>query len=98
MEYGYHVVHYAAPTIDLYVVESAGSRPVENYQRFGEVFYDGTESMCSDFLDDLRDEIGGDRVSSCGRESLVVTVGWGKEPPRRQDMTYHSSSRVDKLN
>nr|DAR60764.1 MAG TPA: hypothetical protein [Caudoviricetes sp.] len=95
MEYGYHVVHYAAPTIDMYIVEQAGSHPVANYQRLGEVFYDGTESMCRDFLDDLRDEIGGDRISSYGRESLVVTCGWGANPGRRDGITYHSSAGID---
>ena len=95
MEYGYHVAHYSAPTIDLYVCEQDGALPVQHYQRLGEVFYDGTESMCRDFLDDLADEIGGDRISSCGRESLVVTCGWGKEIPRRSDMAYHSSPRLD---
>ena len=63
MEYGYHVVHYASRTIDMYIVEQAGAMPVANYERLGEVFYDGTEAMCRDFLDDLRDEIGGDRMS-----------------------------------
>lgn len=95
MEYGYHVVHYSAATIDMYIVEPNGARPVENYQRLGEVFYDGTEAMCRDFLDDLHDEIGGDRISSCGRESLVVTVGWGKEVPRRSGATYRSSIELD---
>nr|DAO91486.1 MAG TPA: hypothetical protein [Caudoviricetes sp.] len=95
MEYGYHVVHYAAPTIDLYVCEPAGSRPVAHYERLGEVFYDGTQAMCSDFLDDLWSEIGGDRISACGRESLVVTCAQGAEPPRRDGMTYHSSAELD---
>ena len=95
MEYGYHVVHYSAPTIDLYVVELARSKPVQNYKRLGEVFYDGTESMCRDFLDDLHDEIGGHRISSCGRESLVVTCGWGDEIRRRPGVTYHSSGELD---
>ena len=95
MEYGYHVVHYAAPTIDMYIVEQADSKPVANYKRLGEVLYDGTESMCQDFLDDLHDEIGGDRISSCGRESLVVTCGWGSEPNRREGMNYHSSEVLD---
>ena len=95
MEYGYHVVHYASPTIDLYIVERAGSQPVANHDRLGVVFYDGTESMCQDFLDDLHDEIGGDRISSYGLESLVVTCGWGKEPPRREGVTYHTSAELD---
>lgn len=96
MEYGYHVVHYAAPTIDMYIVEKAGSRPVAHYQRLGEVFYDGTEDMCRTFLDDLRDEIGGDRISSCGRESLVVMSGVkGGEPPRRGDKVDRLSEALD---
>ena len=96
MEYGYHVVCYSAPTIDMYIVELAGAHPVQNYQRLGAVFYDGTESMCQDFLDDLHDEIGGDRISSCGRESLVVMSGVkGGEPTRRDGMTYRSSVEVD---
>ena len=96
MEYGYHVVHYAAPTIDMYICEPAGSKPVANYQRLGEVFYDGTESMCRDFLDDLWEEIGGDRISSCGKESLVVMSGVkGGEPRRLEGMTYHSSAELD---
>lgn len=95
MEYGCHVVHYASPTIDLYICEPAGSEPVAHHERLGEVFYDGTEAMCRDFLDDLHDEIGGDRISSCGRESLVVTCGWGFEPPRRDGMPYHSSAEFD---
>nr|DAV49020.1 MAG TPA: hypothetical protein [Caudoviricetes sp.] len=95
MEYGYHVVHYSAPTINMYIIELAGFKPVENYQRLGEVFYDGTEAMCRGFLDDLHEEVGGDRISSYGRESLVVTCGLGKEIPRRSDMTYHSSTEID---
>lgn len=95
MEYGYHVVHYASQTIDLYICEKAGSEPVANHERLGEVFYDGTEAMCRDFLDDLCDEIGGDRIRSYGRESLVVTCSWGKEPPRREGMAYHSSAKLD---
>lgn len=95
MEYGYHVVHYAAQTIDMYIVERAGAKPVAHYEKLGEVFYDGTESMCRDFLDDLQEEIGGDRISSCGRESLVVTRRWGSEPPSRDGMTYHSSAGLD---
>lgn len=95
MEYGYHVVHYAAPTIDMYICEPAGSEPVAHYERLGEVFYDGTEAMCRDFLDDLHDEIGGGRISSCGRESLVVTCGWGSEPLRRDGIPHHSSVELD---
>lgn len=83
MEYGWHVVHYAAPTIDVYVVEPAGHTDLgECYQRLGEIFYDGTESMCRDFLDDLHEGIGGDRISA-GRESLVVSCQWGHTPKRR---------------
>lgn len=89
MEYGYHVVHYSAPTIDIYTVELAGEAPLpSHYQRCGEVFYDGTEDMCIAFLDDLHDEIGGDRISA-GRESLVVSAGPKQgDPPRRPDMHY----------
>lgn len=88
MEYGYHVVHYSAPTIDIYTVELAGEPPLpSHYSRLGEVFYDGTEDMCITFLDDLHEEIGGDRISA-DRESLVVSCQWGKEPPRRPDMHY----------
>ena len=86
MEYGWHVVHYTAPTIDIYRVELAGEDPLppSHYNRLSEVFYDGTESMCRDFLDDLREEIGGDRISA-RRESLVVSCQWGHTPKRRED-------------
>lgn len=89
MEYGYHVVHYSAPTIDIYTVELAGEQPLpSHYSRLGEVFYDGTEDMCTTFLDELHEEIGGDRISA-GRESLVVSAGPKQgDPPRRPGMHY----------
>lgn len=89
MEYGYHVVHYAAPSIDMYIAEPAGRDPLpEHWQRLGEVFYDGTQSMCADFLDDLYEEIGGERLSVGGQDSLVLSVMEGRTPPRRAGMTY----------
>lgn len=89
MEYGYNVVHYSAPTIDIYTVELAGEEPLpSHYSRLGEVFYDGTEDMCTTFLDELWAEIGGDRISA-DRESLVVSAGPKQgDPPRRPDMRY----------
>ena len=84
MEYGYHVVHYTAPDIDIYTVESSGEEPLpSHYTRVGEAFYDGTQDMCATFLDDLWDEIGGERISA-GRESLVVSAYPGKAPPAAQ--------------
>jgi hypothetical protein len=90
MEYGHHVVHYTAPTIDIYVVELAGEEPLpSHYKRLGEAFYDGTADMCCTFLDDLWAEIGGTRITAGGRESLVVSAGPRQgEPPRRPDMHY----------
>lgn len=89
MEYGYHVVHYAAPAIDMYIAEPAGREPLpSHWQRLGEVFYDGTQSMCADFLDDLWQEIGGERLSVGGQDSLVLSVKNGKTPSRRAEMTY----------
>lgn len=82
MEYGWHVVHYAAPTIDIYRAEPDGAELLDNYQRLGEVFYDGTQEMCRDYLDDLWEEIGGDRISAVW-ESLVVSCQWGHTPKRR---------------
>lgn len=82
MEYGWHVVHYAAPTIEIYRAEPDGADPLDNYQRIGVVLEDVTQSMCTDYLDDLHEEIGGDRVSAVW-QSLVVSCQWGREPRRR---------------
>lgn len=97
MEYGWHVVHYTAPTIDIYRVELAGEDPLppSHYSRLSEVFYDGTESMCRDFLDDLREEIGGDRISA-RRESLVVSCQWGAYPEATGGLTDRSSEMACK--
>ena len=82
MEYGYRVVHYTAPTIEIYRAEPDGAESLDNYQRLGVPLEDVTQSMCTDFLDDLHEEIGGDRISAVW-ESLVVSCQWGDSPKRR---------------
>lgn len=82
MEYGWHVVHYTAPTIDIYRAEPDGAEPLDNYQKIGVVLEDVTQSMCTDYLDDLQEEIGGDRISAVW-QSLVVSCQWGHAPKRR---------------
>ena len=86
MEYGWHVVHYAAPTIDIYRAEPDGAPPLHrnsvNCHRLGVVLEDATQAMCTDYLDDLCDEIGGDRISAVWG-SLVVSCQYGHSTKRR---------------
>ena len=82
MEYGWNVVHYAAPTIDIYRAEPDWADSLDNYQRLGVVLEDVTQSMCADYLDDLQEEVGGDRISVAW-DSLVVSCKVGDEPRRR---------------